>query len=54
MTKQNLSVITKICFSVGGLPYVMLMNSLAFYIIPFFLEIAQVSKVVSKKKLIYY
>jgi hypothetical protein len=44
MGKVRLSLISKLCFSVGGLPYIMFMNSLAFYITPFFLEIAQVNK----------
>ncbi len=42
MAEHKLSILSKICFALGGIPYTMSSNSLAFFISPFLLETAGV------------
>ena len=45
MVEHKLSILTKICFALGGIPYTMCANSLAFFISPFLLETAGVNRI---------
>jgi hypothetical protein len=38
----KLSILSKICFGIGGLPHQLITNTIALYITPFLLEIAEV------------
>ena len=42
MSGEKLSLIAKLCFGIGGLPYQMKANALALFIAPFLLEVAKV------------
>lgn len=44
---DKLSIVSKICFGVGGLPHQLITNTIALYITPFLLEIAEVSLIKS-------
>lgn len=41
LAEHQLSILTKICFAIGGMPYTMCANALGFFISPFILEIAK-------------
>ena len=43
MNGKKLSLVEKLCFGIGGLPYQMKANALALFIAPFLLEVAKVN-----------
>jgi hypothetical protein len=47
MIGNRLSLLSKLCFAAGGLPFQMFTNCISLFIAPFLLEIAQVNLLVN-------